>query len=164
MSTRLATATLVVAYSSPDDSKTIKAEIDREKHSGSTFRPGEQVFFRVYANCNYTFHLSDASSVTFTENGVAQINDETVQFVQSKTSNLQYPYNSNWSFTWWGKSYPIQTPSANSSQVGLLTTANEQTLVAIGRANYRSNYKQYRLNPASSQDGYAVVILILEIP
>lgn len=163
---RLATATLVVAYRSSDDSKIIKAEIDPEKHSGSSFAPGSAVYFRVFANCDYEFHLSDNSTVTLDGNGVADIENENIQFVQRKETNIGYPYSSGWSFSWWGTpGYTAPSaPAVNDTLVGINTTANEETLVAVGKANYKSNYKRYRLNPASSDEGYTVVILILEKP
>ena len=163
---RLASTTLVVAYTPSSADKIIKAEIDPEKHTGSNFVPGSQVFFRLHANCNFEFHLSDNSNVAQDGTGVSTITDEGIQFVQTKESTIQYPYKDNWAASWWG-TRPFSVPGApavNSTRIKIGTNQNEQTLVAVGKCSYRSDFKRYKLTPASSAEGYTVVILILETP
>lgn len=161
----LATATLVVQYLSGDSQSNIKAEFDPEEHPSSNFQPGTNVFFRIFANCNFEVIVAGGTP-TSVGTGDADIEDEMVQFVQTKVANLGYPYQSNWNFTMLAKHASTtpnpNTPSVGSSEVTLTTTLRDDQILAIGKASYRSRYAKWRANPSESTDGHAMLILVRE--
>lgn len=160
------TATFVVQYKSADSTNTIIAEIDDDIHKDSSFSPGTQVHFRIYANCPFELILSDkSSSVSNTGSGTKSITDEEISFVQTKSASLKYIYNGGWSFSWHGNS-GIAAPAAPASgktEISLSTSITDEQIVAVGKANYNSSYVKRRLNPSQSYDGFSVIVLIREV-
>ncbi len=166
MSNQGVTATLVVQYSDQTaQDNVIVAEIDPEKHSGTSFIPGEEVYFRVFANCTYEMLLSDSDASAALSGSGSDTIEEDVSFVQTKTNSIQKPYQSGWSFNWHGTNpYPAPVaPAVNMRTINLVTTVDESVIVAMGKLSYVANYKQYKLVPGASVDGYAVTILIKEV-
>lgn len=160
------TATFVVQYKSADSTNKIIAEIDDAIHTDTSFYPGTQVHFRIYANCPFELFLSDKnSSVTNTGSGTKSVQDEEITFVQTESASLQYIYNGGWNFSWHGNS-GISVPTVpinNKTGVFLNTSITDNQIVAVGKANYNSNYVKRRLNPSQSYDGFSVIILIREV-
>jgi len=171
------TATLVVQYGAADKGNVIKAEVDEEKHSSSSqFSPGEEVYFRIYANCNYSITLSDSGS-SFSQQATgktATIKNKMIEFIQSKTASLSYPYKSGWSFEWIGSPPKINgstlpkpsEPAVDSTEVKIQTSLDENKILAVGLINsYDTKYDLYKLTPGStisSRDQAKIVVFIAE--
>lgn len=161
-----ASTSFVIKYApGGGENSIIKVEVDEEEHENtSTFEPGTTVHFRVYANCNYSFTLSDSGSeVKDNGTGTAEIADETITFSGSKTASIQYPFDSGWSFEWLGDT-TLVTPSAPSSgntKITLGSSAGENP-VGVGNATYTTSYDKKKFVPSESLGSETQVVVFVQ--
>ncbi len=156
---RRATATLVVQYQDSTDDAMIKAEICRER-SGGTIYIGDDVFFRIYANCDYTINQS-SGGISRQNANVSDLREELITFGGTETANLGYPYYGGDTVNWYGKSYDLQWPAHGRTNLvipNITSDLQRWNIAGAAEVTYNSQYNLYRL----TANERVVVIFILQ--
>ena len=156
---RRATATLVVQYQDPSGDATIKAEIDTER-SGGTIYIGDPVYYKVYADCDYT-QITSSGNTTPVANNVSEQKKDIITFGGTDTASLGYPYYDSGSMAWYGNSFDLTWPIIGKSELkipGYTSDLQRWTIAGAGEATYNTKHNLYLLQANLP----VVVIFILQ--
>ena len=154
------TASIVVNFEKSDASSYLVVELDSDKNLGkTTFRQGDEIYFRVFSDISYSVDVTDGSAIK--EESSVELADikETLSFVKTKKATVQKKIKgSSISQTWYGTNLGnlVKTGTVNVE----IDTAEDEPL-GVCEITYKSEYDLWKLvPPAGMPDEYAIIILI----
>ncbi len=145
---------IVVQFGSVTDAH-LAVELDSELNGGrSSFQKGDSVYFRVYADVNYTVYESSGSTQK-TQTKKTENVEDLVSFLENVGSTSKY-IKTYTSVTWYGTSGGTVTKiGATSLKCGTPTTGS------IGLVKYTTEFDVWKLTPPTfAGDSYAILIVI----
>ena len=154
------TASIVINFETNEQTSYLVVELDSEKNLGkTTFRSGDEIYFRVFSDISYLVDVTDGSAIK--EESSVELADikETLSFVKTKKATVQKKIKgSSISQTWYGTNLGnlIKTGTVNVE----IDTAEDEPL-GVCEITYKSEYDLWKLvPPAGMPDEYAIIILI----
>ena len=154
------TASIVINFEKTDETSYLAVELDSEKNLGkTTFRQGDDIFFKVYSDIDYSIDVTSGTVVqTESDTESAEIK-ETLSFIKTKYATVQKKVLGNSiSQVWYGSTLG---DLFKSGVVSVEIDTAEAEPVGVCEITYKSEYDLWRLvPPAGMPDDYAIVILI----
>lgn len=154
-------ASIVIDFGASAAGKYLFAELDAEKNSNKTsFSQGDNVYFRVYADCLYTISVTSGGVVQeeTIESGAIQ---ELASFINSNQFEVTKKIKDN---------TLVETPDWFGADLGNIQKINNTTIslvtvqdnpLGICKIEYKSEYDLWKLTPPGSiPEEYAIIVLI----
>ena len=152
---------IVIDFGASGENKFLFAELDNEKNgSKTTFRQGDDVYFKIYADCAYSVRVT-AGSALLEETIETDIINETASFINNNQFTVTKKIKTGTlasSPTWYGTNLG-NIQKIDNTIISLVTETTD--LLGVCKIEYKSEYDLWKLSsPVNIPDEYAIIILI----